>query len=227
MDQPTFHERVAAKRWGSYISEREFAAIRVAHELAKSPGTVLDIGCEGGRWSAKMVDLGWSPICIDVDPEAIAVCAERLPQASCVCLDKDYDRLPCDDASIDLVLCIEVPPALYADWFLPECRRVLKPGGLAVTVFWNQGSLRGRFASARARRRGAYNYYPHRYVDWTRRVEEAGFATEWAEGFCWAPFPRASDSVLVGPLVWLERVSGLRSVVRYAPWIVSVLRRQP
>ncbi len=222
--ESTFWEVVATTRWGSHISDRERAAILEADRLAGSPGTVLDVGCDGGRWSRFLADRGWQPICIDVDPESVETCALRLPEATCICLDKDYDRLPCEDQSVNLVLCIEVPPVLYSKWFLPECRRVLDPDGLLVTVFWNRGSVRGRFASARARRHRTYDYYPKRYVEWMEEVSDAGFREVWSEGLCWAPFARDSDSAFVTPAVRLEHALGLRKLTRYAPWVVSVLR---
>ena len=221
----TYHERVAQTRWGSYISEHELAAIQTAHRLAGEPGTVLDIGCDGGRWSIVLSEWGWQPICIDVDPDALAICARRLPHAICLREDEDYDRLPVANGSIDLVLCIEVPPVLYSGWFLAECHRALKPGGLAVVVFWNRGSIRGLVASTRAVRRNTYNYYRYRYVDWMEGVRETGFTTEWEEGLCWAPLSRQSNSALVDPMVQLEETLGLRKLTRYAPWVICVLRR--
>lgn len=222
--QATFHEAVAATRWGAYISERERAAILEAHRMAGSPGTVLDVGCDGGRWSILLADLGWQPVCIDVDADAVATCRRRLPDAACLCLEEGYEHLPCEDNDVNLVLCIEVPPVLHSEWFLPECRRVLMRGGLVVTVFWNRASLRGKFASARARRRGTYDYYKWRYDDWLEHAARAGFEEKWAEGLCWAPFARDSDSPFVRPAVQLERLMGLRKMTRFAPWIVSVLR---
>jgi len=221
----TFHERVASTRWGSYITKMERRALQYAVEAAGKPGSSLDIGCEGGRWSKILADANWNMTCIDVDTEAISTCAQRLPDANCLCMDPDYSKLPVGDASVDLVLCIEVPPVLYADWFLPEVRRVLKPNGCCVVVFWNRGSVRGRFAAARAERRGTYNYYPQRYVDWRENAVEHGLHTEYERGFCWMPFSRSSNSPLVGPAVALEKALGLRRWTRYSPWIATVLRR--
>lgn len=220
----TFHEQVATTRWGAYLSDRERAAILFAHHATGSAGNVLDIGADGGRWSLLLHSFGWTPCCIDVDPEVVALCAERLPEARCICLNKGYDRLPVDDDSMDLILCIEVPPVLYSDWFLHECRRVLRKGGMVVTVFWNRRSLRGRLASRRARRRGTYDYYPRRYDDWIKEVVAHGFSVVRAEGLSWAPFTRASNSFLVKPAVTIERLLGLRKLVSHAPWVVCVLR---
>lgn len=221
----TFHEKVATTRWGSYITRRERAALQYALDAIGKAGASLDVGCEGGRWSSILADRDWNLTCIDVDPEAISTCAQRLPDATCLCMDPDYAKLPAADASLDLVMCIEVPPALYADWFLPELRRVLKTDGYAVVVFWNRGSVRGRFAAARAERNDRFNYYPQRYVDWRQRAAEHGLHAEYERGFCWMPFSRSSNSPLVGPAVAVERVLGLRRLIRYSPWVVSVLRR--
>ena len=72
--QVTKWERVATTRWGAYVSDVEKRAILRGHHLAGTPRTALEIGCEGGRWSKMLNDLGWQMICADINSEALAVC---------------------------------------------------------------------------------------------------------------------------------------------------------
>src|SRR5579871_1312068 len=106
--ESTYWEAIADTRWGRYVSQLEKAAILRAHHLATRPTTALEIGCEGGRWSRILSDLGWSLTCTDIDPELLRVCQRRLPEARCVLVDPNSTELPSETASIGLLLCIEV-----------------------------------------------------------------------------------------------------------------------
>src|SRR4051812_31276704 len=80
----TFWEAVAESRWGKHLTEVERHAIIQAQSLAGKPARALEVGCEGGRWSKLLSDLGWEMTCIDVDPTRLAVCQERIPRARCL-----------------------------------------------------------------------------------------------------------------------------------------------
>src|SRR2546421_12626412 len=105
----TFWEQIAQTRWGRYLSSAEEAALRSAASSLR-PGTALDVGCDGGRWSQLLVSLGWSIICADVGAEAIELCRARIPSAQCVLTEPDDKSLPVADGSIDLLLAYEVEP---------------------------------------------------------------------------------------------------------------------
>lgn len=85
-DEPamTFWEKAAITRWGSYLTEIEKAVILKAHQLSGLPGTALEIGCEGGRWSKLLSEAGWKVICTDIDVESLALCRKRIPDATCI-----------------------------------------------------------------------------------------------------------------------------------------------
>src|SRR5262245_44827966 len=89
----TFWERAAQTRWGRYISSAEEAVLRTAASSIR-PGTALDIGCDGGRWSQLLVSLGWSLVCADVRVDAVELCQVRVPSAHCVLMKSDCNSLP-------------------------------------------------------------------------------------------------------------------------------------
>ena len=90
---------------------------------------VLDVGCGTGGVLAK-VDR-WDAQGIDVSPHAIRHCRQRGLRAVQVASVHD---LPFDDASFDLVLCLDVlyHQSVDEDLALKEMMRVLRPGGRLV-----------------------------------------------------------------------------------------------
>lgn len=221
----TYWERVAESRWGAYISDVEKRAILKAHDLRGSPSTMLEIGAEGGRWSEMLSELGWRTACTDVDEQAMAACQQRIPTAECNVVGAEDDALPCVSDSVDLLLCIEVPPVMHADWFLGEANRVLREEGLVVAVCFNRLSLRGTLVHLKARITGSYDYYQLSYPAWRRLLKHNGYAVVHQEGYCWFPFRRASDSALVPWFVSFERLLGLRRLPSLSPWVVFIARR--
>jgi SAM-dependent methyltransferase len=197
----TYWETVAQSRWGNYTTQIEKAV------LLKAAGML-------GK-----------PICTDVDDRSLDVCQERLPDATCVLVDEEDTTLPCETSHVSLVLCIEVPSALRTEWFLREASRVLKNDGVLVGVFFNKHSLRGyvRHLAASAFRK--FDWYERSYSDWKNAARANGFEFLCEEGICWFPFSRNSNSPLVRPAVWLERVLGLRRLISVSPWIVFIARK--
>lgn len=128
VQQSTFWERAAHSAWGTYISEIEREAILQAHRIAGKPTRALEIGCEGGRWSKLLSDLDWEMTCTDIDANVLTLCQLRLPKARCILAEPESDQIPCETSSIGLLLCMEVPPAIKSQWFLPESCRVLHGG---------------------------------------------------------------------------------------------------
>lgn len=220
-------ERVAATRWGRYISAEEEAQVLRAAAEAPPPRHALDIGCGGGRWTRLLLDRGWTTTSLDVDPRAVAATAARNPGADCRLVRPDARELPSDDGSASLLVCIEVEPVVSAEWFPAEAGRVLVRGGRLVTVVWNRASLRGwaTDTASRLRGRGPHPFYQHTYRTWRRRLLDSGFRLETERGLCWFPFGRASDSPLVPVGVAIERGLGLGSATSLSPWVVVTATR--
>jgi SAM-dependent methyltransferase len=193
-----------------------------ALQTVKYPGQVLEIGCEGGRWSMLLSQLGWKVTCTDTDQRALGICQRRIPDANCVLVSPDETRLPCD-GDIDLLLCLEVVDVIQSDWFIREASRVLTSDGLVVAVFYNLLSLRGLFYRlANAFRKTKHSYYRLPYQHWRKKLCQAGFSMVYQEGFCWFPFRRNSDSPLVPPATRMERLLGLNRFVLASPWVIFI-----
>jgi hypothetical protein len=150
-------------------------------------------------------------------------CQSRIPNAECLLVPSTGTRLPVPDSSKQLLLCIEVAPVINSTWFADEVNRVLVAGGLIMGVNWNAQSFRGWLARYRSRKDN--RYYVNAYAAWRQRLSDLGFHFLREEGCCWGPFSRESNSWLIPLAVWLEKVSGLRRLIRFSPWVVFVARK--
>jgi len=221
----TYWENAAKSKWGNYITTVEKQILLRANDLATAPGRGLEIGCEGGRWTKILVDLGWQMICTDINRKTLTMCKQRLPQATCILTSQDNAVLPCPTNTLNLILCIEVVNILWSDWFSREAQRTLQTGGLVMGVFENKLSLRGYFRHAVASLKREYDYYKIAYPTWRRGFCQQGFEMVYEEGLCWFPFTRNSNSPLIDPCVRLEATLGLRQLPSVSPWIVFLARK--
>lgn len=224
----TFWEEAAQTRWGRYLSSAEKAALETAASSGR-PGTSLEIGCDGGRWSQLLAALGWSTICVDVREEAVELCRSRIPSARCLLVKSDDSSFPVPDSSVDLLLVYEVPHVTTSPWFVSEAIRVLGPDGMLVCTINNPASIRA--AAYRAcmlvsdsRRRWPV-YEGPAFKHFRRDLEGNGFHLLLQEGLGWAPFSRRSESRLIPYFTWLERLTGLRRLVRFSPLVIVVARK--
>ena len=226
----TFYEYAADTVWGRYLNAPGEAALRAAAS-SLGGGTSLDVGCDAGRWSQLLADLGFSPVCVDVREEALEICRRRLPSARCHLAQPDDVSFPVADGSIDLLLAWEVPPVTNAAWFAPEAARVVRSGGLLICTIFNPVSIRGlayRCAMlVSPSRRKDRVYGGPSFARATADLDAQGFDLLSAEGLGWAPFSRLSNAPLIPFFVRLERVLGLRRLVRFSPFVVLVARRRP
>lgn len=220
-------EQAAATRWGSYITGIERATVLRAHGRAAPPRRALEVGCEGGRWSQLLTELGWTMTCTDVDATTLQACRARLPDATCVLVEPSAETLPCEDGSVNLLLCVEVRQLVQSDFFVPEAARVLAPGGVLVAVAWNLFSLRGLVGASvhRLRGMGPHPFYDRSYRSWERHLRSAGFDVLDRTGMCWFPFGRSSNSRLVPLATKLEGLLQLRRLASLSPWVIVTAQR--
>jgi SAM-dependent methyltransferase len=218
-------------RWGRYLTKIEQRAISEGLRLFKGPSAALEVGCQGGRWSAMLADKGWRLTCTDVDDTTLHSCQTRIPAANCILVKPEDQQIPCATGSAELLLCIEVFPVIDSDWFAAEARRVLRPGGVLVGVFLNRRSLRGLFVLLRNKVAAsqcppyASHLYSHSYIQWKSKLQRLMFEVIFERGFCWFPFPRESNSPLIPLCTVAERALGLQHLSGFSPWVAFVARK--
>ena len=222
----TYWEKVAETQWGRYISEIEKNTLLKAHRSFAKPSTAIEVGCEGGRWTKLLSESGWNMIATDVNPDVLSLCQARVPATKCILVSKTDTTLPCDDETVDMVVAIEPDVAMQSDWILPEANRVLRDGGIMVSVIWNNMSWRGIVPHWKCRIKGTYDYYTYSYPEWKNRFHRSGFRIIYAEGMCWMPFGRSSNSALIPFFTNMEKMLGLRKLTYLSPWISLIAKKR-
>jgi SAM-dependent methyltransferase len=224
-DQLPYWERAAFEsRFVAHTSQLEREFILYAHELACPPSLALDFGCEGGRFSQILAECGWSLICADLDSRALELCKQRIPEARCVLVTEDNRGLPCEDNSLGMLLCIEVP-VIGAEWFAHEAVRALRAGGVLVGVFHNQLSWRGLVGHLLANIRGGLDWYSRSYPEWRRALSKRDFTFIREAGCRWAPLSRLSDSALLPFFLAAEQALRLPKLTAISPQVIFIARK--
>jgi SAM-dependent methyltransferase len=98
--------------------------------LGPGRGICLEVGCGTGVYAARVAELGWAPIGVDLSARMLSHAAARLPVAQ-----TDATRLPVPDRSLGAVIAVMVHTDVreYRP-ILDEIARVLRPGGLFVHI---------------------------------------------------------------------------------------------
>ena len=146
------HWNTVAGGWGTLLSwtERNFSPLadRLRRSGCWEPGTrVLDVGCGAGfpaRDAARSVRPGGTVVATDLSAEMVTVAARAAKAAgldNVEFAEMDAEHLRFEDASFDAVT------NAYGLMFCPdparaiaEARRVLRPGGRAAFVTWDEPS---------------------------------------------------------------------------------------
>ena len=94
---------------------------------------VLDVGCNTGYGTQRLVGAARSVTGVDVSPEAVDAARSRPGGGAVDYRVIDGTRLPFDDATMDLVTSFQVIEHVADPMpYLAEIKRVLRPGGIAL-----------------------------------------------------------------------------------------------
>jgi ubiquinone/menaquinone biosynthesis C-methylase UbiE len=224
-----YWDSVAQTTMGQYITLRELNFIaQFFSELHKKPEVILDVGAGPGRLEPMLSSFSSQVICTEVDPSLIKVLASKGRNVMPLLVSKETQTLPLADASVDVVICIELPGLAEQDWFYSECQRILKLGGVVITTITNRLSWKGTIAKFTQR---SYTHVSGRYYEHTIReikmsLRRHGFIVHRARGMNWLPFSRSSDSPLIRIFASLERIIQLDKLVSYSPWVILEIRKE-
>ena len=213
------------QRWGRYLTDIEFTAVRRGIEILDRPaGTALDIGAEAGRLTGLLIDEGFQVTCTEICPKKVERCQELNPSSTCKLVSVEDSSLPVADNSTDLAISIEVPVS-EADWFLPEMNRILTDEGSVVFSINNKLSYRGVLTNLRSRLTGDEVHYWKSFNQVRNDVLKHGFTIDQVAGYCWPPFARLSNSPMIPFLTSCEKWLQLRRLPSVSPWVILVCKR--
>jgi SAM-dependent methyltransferase len=184
--------------------ERKRLLLDVLARSVRPGGSVLDLGCGCGIFTAWLKEAGYDAVGADVSEKALSSARRKHEGIRFLRLNDD-GALPFADSSFDAVWASEVlEHVLDVGAFLSEVRRVLKPGGLLILTTPYHGILKNVLVAVLKFDRHFDPEGPHiRFFDrkgLTRCLDRAGFA----------------------PLSWrgIGRLPGL-----YRTWFVVAARR--
>jgi 2-polyprenyl-3-methyl-5-hydroxy-6-metoxy-1,4-benzoquinol methylase len=145
--------------------------LRPIMERVAQGGNVLDVGCGVGYACELLLQQGFDVYGVDLAEEAIALARQRVPQGHFTPLVQD-GPLPYPNAFFDAIACLGVlEHVVKPEGILNECRRVLKPAGLAVFVIPNTFSVYFLLSSGT----GQIYEKPRTYTEWKRLLSNHQF----------------------------------------------------
>lgn len=168
-------------------------AVQTALDEWVSPSageTVVDIGCGDSPYRSMFEAKGLKYVGCDIDGAADVLITPNAP-------------IPLPDGSADMVVSFQVLEHVWElEWYLGECKRLLKPGGkLLISTH------------------GVWLYHPH--PDDFRRWTHSGLIRQFGESGL------KVDKIvgLVGPLAWTTQVRllGYRQVMAAVPILGQIL----
>ena len=125
-----------------YVSRRRILQDMFRRVLGGgTAGSVVDVGCGTGANVSVLRQHAARVVGIDIAPEAVAFAREKGGYTEVLC--GDALALPLPDASVDIVVCMDVLEHVDDEAAAREIARVLRPGGYAfITVpafasLWN------------------------------------------------------------------------------------------
>lgn len=231
LGQTRWEKLAQQTKWGRYLAAIEQESILYAHQLvAAQKGAVLDIGCGGGRWSKLLYSQEREMIGTEIWKEDLDIYNRQIPSGRAILVKTEDQKLPCDDNTVSLTLCIEVPPVINSNWIMKEVNRVLVDKGVFVGTFFNNLSLRGiyqnwYYVNHHDGEDDCYNYYQLSFRKWEKELSGQGFTLRRKTGFCWLPFHRESNNALIPITTTFEHLIGLRRLTSFSPWVIFVIQK--
>lgn len=196
---------------GIYITNFEMSFIFDSKSL-KEGGLVVDVGSGAGRFSltlAKIMDV----IAIDLDLHALKRLKFKNGAINAVLADARFMPLKNDVA--DNIIMIELLDCIAElEMVIFESSRILKDGGSLIFSSGNKCSIKGKIKEFVGKP------YSHSYKEILNVLKITKLKIVKVEGFNWLPFDRISNNPFVFLFAKIEKLFGLRRLVRLSPWII-------
>jgi len=215
----THWEMAAKTKMGKYLTRLETDFISKSIDLSPDNLSVMDVGAEAGRFSLLPQNSKAQVVSIDINAYALRRLKQKSRHVNIILADAR--NLPLKDGVFDVVFMIEVLDYIpELGQALGECVRTLKPDASAVLSFGNKSSIKARLKAMQGKS------YRHSYGEMLRCVSKTEFTIKRKVGYSWVPLGRTSQNSLVPALTALEKIFGLRRIVRYSPWVIMHVTRR-
>ena len=209
----THWEFAAQTRMGKYLTKLETDFICKNVDMSLKNLTVMDVGAEAGRFSLLAANENTTVVSIDLDLYALK--RLRLKNRTIHIIQADAKHLPLKDGVFDLIFMVEVLDYISKlDEALLDCKRALKPNASSILSFGNKSSLKAKLKAMQGKS------YRHSYGEVMGCLLKTGFVVKDKLGYSWLPFGRTSQSRIIPFLAGIERLFGLRRIVKYSPWVI-------
>jgi ubiquinone/menaquinone biosynthesis C-methylase UbiE len=214
----THWEMAAKTKMGKYLTKIETDFISKSIDLSQESLSVMDVGAEAGRFSLLPQNSKVQVVSIDINAYALRRLKQKSRHVNIILADAR--NLPLKDCVFDIVFMIEVLDYIpELDCALGECRRTLKSDASAILSFGNKSSIKACLKAMQGKS------YRHSYGEMMRCLSKAEFVVKRKLGYSWLPMGRTSNSNLLPVLAALEKIFGLRRIVRYSPWVIMRITR--
>ncbi len=125
-----------------FMTRRKNAVLEMVDRYSGGrPLKVLDVGCGPGVIMEEIVKRGHRIAAMDYSEEMVRKTEEKARSytpGTAFCFQGDIERIPLENAAVDIVLCLAVLPYLESDRkAIAEMARVVKPGGLVIVIITN------------------------------------------------------------------------------------------
>lgn len=146
---------------------------------------VLEVGCGAGRWSLGLRRVGARPIGLDLSLNQLRKARALSGRRPFPLVRANAETMPFADGAFDLAFCDWGGLTFSDPWrALPECARVLRPGGLLVFATASPIRFIGHDPRTdRQTHRLVRPYFGPRRLDWGDNVEFQMPYGEWVELF--------------------------------------------
>jgi ubiquinone/menaquinone biosynthesis C-methylase UbiE len=209
--EETYWEKANRTKMGVYITNTEMHFIFSSLGI-KEYGLVVDVGAGAGRFSLPFAKSMYV-IAIDLDTHALKRLKFKNRTVNVVLADARF--MPLKNGVADNITMIELLD--YVKEFkliMSDCSRVLKNDGAVFFSFGNKSSIKGKIKGFVGKP------YLHSYREIMSVLKTMGFKIVRKMGFNWLPFDRISDNPLIFLFAKIERIFGLRKLVRFSPWVM-------
>jgi predicted TPR repeat methyltransferase len=186
---------------------------------------ILDIAGGSGRFAIPLLEYSKDITVIDINETAIELLKERNGNVKAICDDFMKANV---NGTYSLILCIEAL-GYFENWeqYFKKIFSLLDKDGRFIFTYTNPSSWRFFLRNIKRKFSATNRYTDMNLTALKQLLHQCGLEIEVMKGMNWMPLPVRSNSLLVGPLAFSERIFQLNKWYSQSPWLlISVKKRK-